>query len=46
VLDAHERGEAYGLRLPGTVIEPNVGSAQRERCLNALALFEDGHGRA
>jgi uncharacterized protein (DUF58 family) len=45
VLDAHERGEAFGLRLPGTVLEPNVGTAHRERCLNALALFEDGHGR-
>jgi uncharacterized protein (DUF58 family) len=45
VLDAHERGEAYGLRLPGIAIEPNVGPAQRERCLNALALFEDGRGR-
>jgi uncharacterized protein (DUF58 family) len=46
VLDAHERGEAYGLRLPGVVIEPNVGPGQRERCLNALALHEDGRGRA
>jgi len=45
VLDAHERGEAYGLRLPGMAIEPNVGPAQRERCLNALALYEDGRGR-
>jgi len=45
VLDAHERGEAYGLRLPGITIEPNVGPAQRERCLNALALYEDGRGR-
>jgi uncharacterized protein (DUF58 family) len=39
VLDAHERGEAFGLRLPGTTIEVNVGTAHRERCLNALALF-------
>jgi len=45
VLDAHESGEAFGLRLPGLVIEPNLGAAQRERCLNALALFEDGHAR-
>jgi len=44
VLEAHERGEAFGLRLPGTAIEPNVGTAHRERCLNALALYEDGHG--
>jgi uncharacterized protein (DUF58 family) len=40
VLDAHDRGEAYALRLPGTSIETNVGPAHRERCLNALALFE------
>jgi uncharacterized protein (DUF58 family) len=46
VLDAHGRGEAYGLRLPGTVIEPQVGPGHRDRCLNALALFEDGHGRS
>jgi len=46
VLDAHARGEAYGLRLPGLLIEPNVGPLHRERCLNALALFEDGDGKA
>jgi uncharacterized protein (DUF58 family) len=46
VLDAHEHGEAFGLRLPGVMIEPNLGTAHREHCLNALALFEDSHGRA
>lgn len=46
VLDAHSRGEAYGLRLPGLVIEPNVGPTHRERCLNALALFEEDRGTA
>jgi len=46
VLDAHERGEAFGLRLPGVALEANVGTAHRERCLNALALFEGGHGGA
>jgi len=46
VLDAHDCGEAFGLRLPGTRIEPNVGTAHLERCLNALALFEDGHARS
>jgi len=46
VLDAHEQGEAFGLRLPGVTLEPNVGTAHRERCLDALALFEGGHGRA
>ena len=40
VLDAHERGEAFGLRLPGLELELNLGSAHRERCLNALALFD------
>ncbi len=40
VIDAHDRGEAYGLRLPGSTIEPNVGTAHREHCLTALALFE------
>jgi len=40
ILDAHERGEAYGLRLPGELIEPNLGPAHRQRCLSALALFE------
>jgi uncharacterized protein (DUF58 family) len=47
VLDAHDRDEAFALRLPGTRIETNVGPAHRERCLNALALFEPmerGHG--
>jgi uncharacterized protein (DUF58 family) len=42
VLDAHERGEAYGLRLPGETIPPNVGPAHRQHCLNALALFDTG----
>lgn len=41
VLDAHTAGHAYGLRLPGRVIEPGLGSAHREHCLAALALF--GH---
>jgi uncharacterized protein (DUF58 family) len=40
VLDAHERGEAFGLRLPNLTIDVNLGPAHRERCLNALALFE------
>ncbi|HEX9207360.1 MAG TPA: DUF58 domain-containing protein [Steroidobacteraceae bacterium] len=40
VIDANERGEAFGLRLPGHGIETNLGTAHRERCLNALALFD------
>ncbi|MGI9246492.1 MAG: DUF58 domain-containing protein [Steroidobacteraceae bacterium] len=42
VIDAHDRGEAFGLRLPGVAIERNLGAAHRERCLNALAAFEPG----
>jgi uncharacterized protein (DUF58 family) len=45
VIDAHERGEAFGLRLPGNVIEANIGTAHYERCLDALALFEPGAPR-
>jgi len=38
LLDA--RGEHYGLELPGFVLEPAQGAAQRERALRALALFD------
>jgi uncharacterized protein (DUF58 family) len=46
VLDAHERGEAFGLKLPRLHIAPNVGPTHRQHCLTALALFEAGaaHG--
>jgi uncharacterized protein (DUF58 family) len=40
VLDAHGSGQTYGLRLPGTTVEMAAGEAQRDRCLEALALFE------
>ena len=39
VLDAYARGAAFGLRLPGATISMASGDAQRERCLEALALF-------
>jgi uncharacterized protein (DUF58 family) len=42
VLDAHERGEAFGLRLPQLSIAPNLGVMHRQHCLTALALFEPG----
>ena len=42
VLDAHERGEAFGLRLPGETIDPNIGTAHRQHCLNVLALYDAG----
>lgn len=38
--DAYSAGRAFGLRLPGVDIPPNIGPAQRQRCLTALALFE------
>ena len=40
VLDAHAAGLSYGLRLPGETVDMGSGDAQRERCLEALALFE------
>lgn len=40
IQDAHASGHAYGLRLPGGTIPPNVGQAHRQHCLTALALFE------
>jgi uncharacterized protein (DUF58 family) len=40
VLDAEDNGLAYGLRLPGVVLEPDSGAAHRHRCLAALALHE------
>ncbi len=40
IIDAHARGQAFGLRLPGDEIAPQPGEAQRRRCLAALARFE------
>ncbi len=40
ILDAESRGCLYGLRIPGTEIEPNSGPAHRHECLKALALWE------
>lgn len=39
VLDAHDSGQRFGLRLPGHTIPPGTGEAHRRRCLEALALF-------
>lgn len=41
VLEAERAGLRYGLRLPGTIVAPDLGGAQRNRCLRALALFGD-----
>jgi uncharacterized protein (DUF58 family) len=40
VVDAHARGLAFGLRLPGEEIPPAPGDAQRARCLAAIARFD------
>ena len=40
VIDAHAGSLSFGLRLPGTTFAPAPGNAQRERCLEALALFQ------
>jgi len=40
VLEAARAGHAYGLRLPSTVIAPASGPAHEQRCLTALALFQ------
>jgi uncharacterized protein (DUF58 family) len=39
IVDAHARGQAFGLRLPGDEIPPQPGDAQRRRCLAAIARF-------
>ena len=39
VLQAKQKEQEFGLRLPGLVIEPGVGDAQVTRALEALALF-------
>jgi len=42
VLTASEAQQEYGLRLPGTLINPARGTSHRHQCLAALALFELG----
>ncbi|MCQ3829424.1 DUF58 domain-containing protein [Microbulbifer elongatus] len=39
VLEAERTQVAYGLRLPGQVLAPALGSAHRHKVLSALALF-------
>jgi len=40
IVDAHARGLAFGLRLPGEEIGPAPGDAHRARCLAAIARFD------
>jgi uncharacterized protein (DUF58 family) len=39
VVDAEERGDRYGVRLPGVDIPPGSGLPHRNRCLARLATF-------
>jgi uncharacterized protein (DUF58 family) len=39
ILEAHARGDHYGLRLPGFTAHPALSEEHREHCLAALALF-------
>ncbi|WP_459872298.1 DUF58 domain-containing protein [Endothiovibrio diazotrophicus] len=39
VLDAELQGAEYGLRLPGTSVDPARGEAHRRACLESLALY-------
>ena len=40
IVDAHARGETFGLRLPGNEFPPEPGDVQRRRCLAAIAQYE------
>lgn len=44
VLEAAASGLRFGLRLPGRVVEPDSGRGQRDRCLEALALYGTERG--
>jgi uncharacterized protein (DUF58 family) len=39
VIQAQQRGIAYGLRLPGITVSAGIGDAQQQKCLQALALW-------
>jgi len=41
VLDACDREQEYGLRIPGTERHPSHGQTHRHLCLAALAMYED-----
>ncbi len=40
VLEAEERGLAYGFHLGAVTLEPALGPAQQQACLRALALYQ------
>ncbi len=39
VLDSEQAGTAYGLRMPGHILEPDIGQRHKQVCLQALALY-------
>jgi uncharacterized protein (DUF58 family) len=39
IIDAHQQGIAYGIKMPGLRTSPQLGEAHRKQCLQALALF-------
>ena len=39
IVDAEERGDRYGIRLPGGEVGPGAGLSHRNRCLARLATF-------
>jgi uncharacterized protein (DUF58 family) len=42
IVDAERTQRDFGLRVPGTEIQPAHGEAHRHRCLELLATFNDG----
>ena len=40
IIDADQKLEDYGLRIPGIQFPPSHGDTQRRRCLKALALYD------
>ncbi len=41
ILDACDREQEFGLRIPGAELHPSHGQTHRHLCLAALALYED-----
>ena len=46
VIDARDQGLSFGLRVPGRLVERGRGDAHMHRCLEVLARFPHGGGRA
>ncbi|MES1195586.1 MAG: DUF58 domain-containing protein, partial [Steroidobacter sp.] len=39
IVDAHQQGIAYGIKMPGLQSNPQLGEVYRQQCLKTLALF-------